>query len=231
VKKNFIPFCILLLFCGCSDTHIAVVPDSVAVGNDAAVDGAIQRDQWPQDAHRLDLGALPPDASKATEHICTVKGAGTALTCNWVQDCPGGPGMWRDCLQGKCIQCLNDNDCHFSPHLGGCNTTNNTCMMCSSDDHCFSGNGMTDFCDLKTGTCTRCEKDEDCGWASLGIKCDSAKGRCLRCVTDNDCKWGQEIGTDICASSIGSCFGCNASQDCLNLPKPGDQSWSCEPLP
>jgi len=139
--------------------------------------------------------------------LTCVQGCHRAEECAIGQICQGG----SDATVGKCVDCLDDANCHDAPRLH-CNPQTNLCVQCLGNDDCAGT--ATSRCDQDTHTCVVCTVNQDCprnqicnldshtcapgcrgGLGGPNCKenwvCDQAGGgsfgRCVECLQDVQC--------------------------------------------
>jgi hypothetical protein len=115
--------------------------------------------------------------------FCIEQGSEIECTADDLSNC--FPGQQCD-VAGRCVQCINDDDCGTGTT---CNEATGSCIssnICSSDADCGSGRR----CALATGECIvpECEDDNDCD--DSRENCDEATYTCFlppaQCTEDDE---------------------------------------------
>lgn len=154
-----------------------------------------------------------PDCDKlnGTRNFCE---EGLCSQCRNDTICPAESPF---CVDGNCKKCPDGSDacpgdqersCQSSidcpddlvPFCGG--SLNNSCVECTTNDHCNPPNPVCST----NNTCTQCSIDGDCG--PPNSYCVS--GRCSGCRTDADCR----SPLPKCSLSDATCVQCLSSDDC-----------------
>jgi len=105
------------------------------------------------------------------------------------------------CVNGRCAQCRNDNDC---PRGQECNSENSCQAIegwCETAADCPEGQICRD------NRCSPCSSDSDCG---MGQRCEA--GRCVEaagCTTDDDCPAGQRCINGACQAQMEAESACS----------------------
>ncbi len=116
------------------------------------------------------------------------------------------------CSGGTCDYSYTDESCAF-----GCSAA--TCLDCSNDQSCGSGN----YCDA--GSCAVCDTDTHCGAGcddcqAAGEFCDQTNYTCVECLTNAQCGTGKRCSSGTCqpcntnAFCGASCMPCGSNQLC-----------------
>lgn len=135
--------------------------------------------------------------------------------CALDPDCQGDGGVGGDgdgdsgCTDPELVcepapgACQERLVCEGERHI--CDAETDTCVQCTSDNHCGG-----DVCDTDSHDCVGCLSDDDCD----GAFCDDASQACVQCLEDAHCG-------DPAASrcDAGACVGCGGeSAHCAHLP-------------
>lgn len=154
-------------------------------------------------------------------------GDGLCQACNVPDHC--GPGCVKcpqsafSCSNGKCVQCIRDEQC---PNGQICDTNNGTCVIappCNRNDQCT----MPWICDLTTNRCQNppipCTMDSMC---PTGLTCQAqadgtkvCKVPPMMCNSDSDCAEGFfcDLADHLCKKRLGQKYvggqaGCSMGQ-------------------
>eukprot|EP01130_Rhizamoeba_saxonica_P015176 TRINITY_DN6760_c0_g1_i1.p1 TRINITY_DN6760_c0_g1~~TRINITY_DN6760_c0_g1_i1.p1 ORF type:complete len:699 (-),score=156.75 TRINITY_DN6760_c0_g1_i1:55-2151(-) len=166
-------------------------------------------------------------ASPCTESHSQCGASCSSGSCSYNFDCTA---MGKFCLEGACVDCLSDNDCH-STDDESCNSTCTDVNTCTDGQDCtLDGNTC-----LFDKTCGLCGNNQDCGYdqnekcgstctesCSVGTNClfDIPTNCNATCDTGScdsggyDCTIVDEHCDGTCdTSNIGECTG---GTDCVN---------------
>ena len=112
-----------------------------------------------------------------------------ALGCEVDDECLGADR----CLDGECVQCIEDVDCPDGSVCGA----GNLCVECNNDEQCADDLVCNDV-----GSCVECLGDENC---PDGV-CDEEANACEECIADEDCAEG------VCEAN--ACVECREDANC-----------------
>ena len=115
------------------------------------------------------------------------------------------------CKEGKCVACLDDDHCgegRFCKNDG-------TCGGCENNIQCT--NPETSWCQVKTGLCKKCNKDEECIRFDNTPVCAHNQG-CKECTEKREdrCK-RTGSGKPYCWGETFECQVCRTHQNCKDL--------------
>src|SRR5262249_34386491 len=134
------------------------------------------------------------------------------------------------CTGLSLVTCPAPDQCHDP---GSCDPATGVCSnpakpngaacddgdACTETDACESGTctgvaihctGNTPVCDVASGTCRRCNSDEDCSGTDAVCL---PNGACGECLSSAHCATGL-----VCDVATNRCRGCTGDNDCTSVP-------------
>lgn len=114
------------------------------------------------------------------------------------------------CVQSRCVECEQDNDCVQTGNGTRCDVDAARCAECLNDEDCATREDGTTRCDA-TGVCRVCIVSSDCPQPAT---CN-AKFKCVAaCCTNADCT--ADVSAPACDTATGTCVPCSTTAPCVS---------------
>lgn len=131
-----------------------------------------------------------------------------------IQNLDCGSNSEARCVDHACVtapdHCTWDSDCAGTPTTPRCDLGSGDCVECVRDNQCDA----TEKCNLTSHTCeprpAGCESNTDCSSTPATPKCRVADRACVACLGATDCPGGRCLSNGTC----GSASSCASNVDC-----------------
>lgn len=152
-------------------------------------------------------------ATDADPETPGTQGTEFSLACHEDTDCPVIEKPYCDTTQSpaKCVGCTNSGQCPSQTPV--CDTKKRICRMCANNSDCPAAHPICHA----SGMCVECDDEHDDICEEKSLECNVETGACAQCVKDDDCK--DEGKSSKCHNGV--CLqGCDNDKQCENPTLP-----------